>query len=68
MTYLRVDCYVCNANWNYYQEKIFYPPILTTAVDIQGTVCPYCGSIGTIPSKVNCKTEWEAKNETKPTG
>lgn len=45
MSYLRVDCGICGAYWNYYEEK-YEPLSQTTAVNTQGCVCPNCGSIG----------------------
>ena len=60
MSYLRVECWICKKAWNFYiytdrkvvqEEKVSYPPILSTAVQYQGCVCPQCGNIGFIPSK-----------------
>lgn len=48
MTYLRVECHLCGAWWNFYEEKIEYPPILSTAIQYQGCVCPNCGALGFI--------------------
>lgn len=47
MPYLRVECFICGAIWNYYSEKWeLYPT--HTAVDYQGCVCPNCCAVGYI--------------------
>ena len=51
-TYLRVVCYVCGAAWNYCEEWPVYTAPGSTAVQIQGCVCPRCGSIGFIEKDV----------------
>lgn len=54
MPYLRVDCFICKASWNYYDVK--WQPYPTTAVDILGCVCPNCGGIGFIQGGASDKT------------
>ena len=50
MPYLRVDCCICGASWNYsdLRRELHY----TAAVSVQGCVCPRCGSVGLIASGV----------------
>jgi len=47
--YLRVECYICGAVWNYFGEIQEFDPLrATTAVRFLGGVCPSCGSLGFI--------------------
>jgi len=62
VAYLRVECGICGAYWNYYEETLHYPPLLTTQVDIQGCVCPRCGNIGFIPGGVSNKANESGVN------
>jgi len=50
MPYLRVDCYICDVFWNYYDKKIEpYPQTATTAaVQYLAGICPNCGGLGII--------------------
>lgn len=57
MSYLRVECHICGAIWNYYEETLHYPPLLTTQVDIQGCVCPCCGCISSCATYASVATK-----------
>jgi len=67
MPYLRVDCYICGACWNYHEEKCQYPPMLTTAVQYQACVCPNCGNLGVIASGVDINANPKQGEEDKAT-
>jgi len=60
MPYLRVVCYICGAVWNYLDEK---PDYLhqTTAFDVLGCVCPYCGSLALISGGATNTTVIQSK-------
>jgi len=60
MPFLRVDCLICGACWNFYDEK-WVEFITHTAVDYHGCVCPKCGSLGIIASGVDQNANQEVK-------
>ena len=60
MPYLRVDCGICGAYWNYHEE-MYEPYPKTTPIQSQGCVCPNCGSIGTFRGSAGSSTEEEPK-------
>jgi len=63
MPYLRVDCHICGASWNYHEETYQVAPMLTTAVQYQGCVCPNCGNLGVIASGVDQNANLEQDKE-----
>lgn len=51
MPYLRVECHICGAVWDYFDEIYEFDPLrATTGVKIVGCICPGCGSIGFVSS------------------